>query len=44
MDCDHISKVISWKIKRIEGDVIEVPAMYGCTKCDAQSETVLAGS
>jgi len=39
MECDHISKVIEWGIERSNGTVIEKPAKYGCTKCDAVSDT-----
>lgn len=42
MDCDHISKVIEWGIKRLDGDVIEIPVKYGCTKCDETSDTSLS--
>lgn len=42
MNCDHISKVIEWGIKRVDGDVIEVPTKYGCTKCDKTSKKSLS--
>lgn len=43
MNCDHITKVIGWGIKRSEGDVIEIPSLYGCTKCDIESDKPLEG-
>ena len=37
-NCDHISKVLNWDYKLIEGQVKEYPSKYGCTKCDATSK------
>lgn len=38
-DCDHIGKVLKWGINLTNGNVLEVPTLWGCTKCDATSET-----
>ena len=40
-DCQHISKVIGWGIKREDGNVIEIPIRYGCTKCEVESDEIL---
>lgn len=37
-NCDHISKVLDWGYKLIDGQVKEYPSEYGCTKCDATSK------
>lgn len=37
-NCDHISKVLDWGYKLIEGQVKEYPSEYGCTKCEAKSD------
>ena len=37
-NCDHISKVLNWDYKLIDGQVKEYPSKYGCTKCDATSK------
>lgn len=41
-NCDHISKVLEWGIKRDGGNVIEIPVKYGCTKCDATDDKSLS--
>lgn len=41
-NCDHISKVTKWGIKRDGGTIVEIPVEYGCTKCDVTSETPLS--
>mgnify|MGYP003345441146 FL=1 len=38
--CDHISKVAEWGYKLIDGQVHEYAALWGCTRCDATSETL----
>jgi hypothetical protein len=35
----HVDKVIEWGIKLVDGDVLEFPVKYGCTKCDIESDT-----
>lgn len=40
-DCQHITKVIGWGIKRDGGNVIEIPVKYGCTLCEVESDEVL---
>ena len=37
-NCDHVSKVLNWGYKLIEGQVVEYPSKYGCTKCDATND------
>ena len=37
MTCNHATKVLKFKIEIANGDVREVPALYGCVKCDWQS-------
>lgn len=39
MSHSHVDKVIEWSVKLIDGDVVETPSKYGCTKCDAVSDT-----
>jgi hypothetical protein len=42
-DCNengHISKILEWKYEKVDGDVHSRVALFGCTKCDASSETV----
>lgn len=36
----HITKVVTWKYKKVKGDVKSTVALYGCTKCDATSKTI----
>lgn len=38
-NCDHITKILTWEYKLIEGDVKSTVALYGCTKCDNTSES-----
>lgn len=37
-NCDHISKVLDWGYKLIDGQVHEYASKYGCTKCDATND------
>ena len=37
-NCDHVSKVLNWGYKLIDGKVDEYASLWGCTKCDATSE------
>ena len=37
-NCDHISKVLDWDYKLIDGKVKEYASKYGCTKCDATND------
>ena len=37
-NCDHVSKVLDWGYKLIDGQVNEYASLWGCTKCDATSE------
>lgn len=34
-NCDHVSKVLEWGYKLIDGNVDEYASLWGCTKCDA---------
>lgn len=46
-DCEksgHVTKVITWKYKRVKGDVISAVSLYGCTKCDATSKSIFPGA
>jgi hypothetical protein len=36
-DCDHITKIISWSYKLVDGDVKSMVELYGCTNCDETS-------
>jgi len=36
-NCDHITKVVSWEYKLIDGDVKSTVALYGCTNCEDTS-------
>ena len=36
-DCDHITKIISWSYKLVDGDVKSTVELYGCTNCDVTS-------
>jgi len=37
-ECDHITKVLSWEYKLIDGDVKSTVGLYGCTMCSETSE------
>ena len=37
-NCNHITKVVKWGYKLIEGNMIPKVEVYGCTNCDATSE------
>lgn len=37
MDCDHISKIVKFGYKLIDGDVKSHVELWGCTKCDVTS-------
>lgn len=39
-DCDHISKVAEWGYRLTDGQVHEYVTLWGCTKCDATSDTL----
>lgn len=46
-DCEksgHITKVITWKYKKVKGDVRSTVALYGCTKCDETSKDIFPGA
>jgi hypothetical protein len=46
-DCEkdgHITKVITWKYKKVKGDVKSTVSLYGCTKCDATSKNIFPGA
>jgi hypothetical protein len=38
-NCDHITKILSWGYKLVDGDVKSTVELYGCTKCDDTSES-----
>lgn len=38
-DCDHVSKVLEWGHTLKDGDVIQFAQLWGCTKCDATSDS-----
>lgn len=38
-NCDHIGKVLTWGVNLIDGDVKEIPTLWGCTQCNETSET-----
>lgn len=45
-ECDikgHVSKVLEWGYELIDGDMKQFVSLYGCTKCDATSETIWKG-
>lgn len=37
MSCDHISKVVDWAYKLVDGDLETYVSLYGCTRCDSTS-------
>ena len=37
-NCDHITKILSWEYKLIDGDVKSTVGLYGCTGCDETSQ------
>ena len=37
MDCDHISKIVKFGYKLIDGDVKSHVELWGCTNCDVTS-------
>lgn len=37
MNCNHISKVVEWAYKLVDGDLEQYVSLYGCTNCDATS-------
>lgn len=37
-ECDHISKVLEWSYKLIDGDLEQFVSLWGCTKCDATAK------
>lgn len=37
--CDHVSKIIKWKLNE---RTQHVPGLYGCTKCNIESEEPLS--
>jgi len=37
-DCDHITKIVSWSYKLVDGDVKSMVDLYGCTSCDETSD------
>lgn len=39
MECDHISKVLEWGHKLVDGQLETSVALWGCTKCDVTSPT-----
>ncbi len=46
-DCEksgHITKVITWKYKKVKGDVRSTVDLYGCTKCEITSKTIFPGA
>ena len=34
----HVDKIVEWGTKLVDGDVLEFPSKYGCTKCDIVSD------
>lgn len=38
-NCDHVTKVLEWEYVLEEGQMYSKVASYGCTKCDAVSES-----
>ena len=46
-DCEkngHITKVVTWKYKKVKGDVMSTVSLYGCTKCDETSKNIFPGA
>lgn len=42
-DCEkqgHITKILTWSYIKVDGDVQSKASLYGCTACDATSETI----
>jgi hypothetical protein len=37
MEHEHVSKVLEWAYKLVDGDMIPYSALYGCVHCDATS-------
>ena len=37
MEHEHVSKVLEWAYKLVDGDMIPYSALYGCVSCDATS-------
>lgn len=37
-ECDHVTKVVDFQSKLVDGDVIESVKTWGCTKCPATSD------
>ena len=42
-ECDHVGKVVDWGYNLEDGKMKTFVALWGCTKCDATSETAWEG-